>query len=326
MGMILGLAFIPHPFKIEHFPKAINTSEYSEEQRELGRLLFYDPILSDDNTISCASCHSSYNGFAHADHALSHGIHNSMLTRNAPALFNLAWQKTFMWDGAINNLLAQPLAPISNSKEMGSNMQQVIEKLNRSAFYRAKFMRAFSLSDISSNQVLRALEAFQLSIISNHSKYDSVMQRQVRFTDQEERGYALYKKNCASCHAEPMFTTGEYFNNGLPVNEQSNDYGRCNLTHNPEDSMKFKVPSLRNLKYTFPYMHDGRFNSLNEVMNHYTKGIKKSTTLAPQLTAGIVLKPNEKIDLIAFLLTLNDSYFVRNNAYSYPNELQNQQK
>jgi cytochrome c peroxidase len=303
-------------------PKRINIP-FDQKSFELGRLLFYDPILSSNNTISCSSCHSSYNGFAHADHALSHGINNSILTRNAPALFNLAWQKDLMWDGAINSLLAQPLAPISNHKEMGSSIKEVVEKLNRNSFYRLKFGEVFQTSFIQSHEVLTALQSFQINLISKNAKYDSVMQHLASFTAQEERGYALFQNHCNTCHQEPLFTNTSFANNGLPIDTQLKDYGRFNITQLTQDSMMFKVPSLRNLSYTYPYMHDGRFKTLNEVMNHYSKGIAKATFIAPELKGGIALNAEEKVDLIAFLLTLNDQHFLKNKEYSYPIELRN---
>lgn len=306
-------------------PKHINIA-FDRKAFELGRLLFYDPILSANNSISCSSCHSSYNGFAHADHALSHGINDSILTRNAPALFNLAWQTDLMWDGAIHSLLAQPLAPISNHKEMGSNIQEVVNKLNRSSFYRMKFGEVYPTSSIQSHQVLEALLAFQVNLLSNHSKYDSVMQHLVSFTEQEQRGYALFQKHCNTCHKEPLFTHTGFANNGLPLNPMLKDYGRFNITHLTRDSMMFKVPSLRNLSYTYPYMHDGRFNTLNEVMNHYINGISKTSYLSAELKGGLLLSADEKIDVIAFLLTLNDQHFLKNKDYSFPNELKNTTK
>lgn len=303
------------------FPTPLLEIENNADKIELGRLLFYDVRLSANNTISCASCHSPVNGFAHADHALSHGINDSILTRNAPALFNLAWQKDFMWDGAIHSLLAQPLAPISNLKEMGSNVSEVLQKLNASTFYKKKFFKAYADTNITTQLFLEALRAFQSNLISASSKYDSVRLNLTTFSNQEKKGYQLYKKKCKHCHTEPLFTNAGFANNGLPINPQLKDVGRYNLTHLAGDSMKFKVPSLRNLTYTFPYMHDGRFKTLNEVMNHYTKGIQKSKSLSPLLSDGLMLQSEQKVDLISFLLTLNDKNFLRNKSYSFPNEL-----
>jgi cytochrome c peroxidase len=320
--VVFGLsAYVADKKFPSYFPTPIFEVERNTDKIELGRLLFYDVRLSANNTISCASCHSPVNGFAHADHALSHGINDSILTRNAPALFNLAWQKDFMWDGAIHSLLAQPLAPISNSKEMGSNVSEVLQKLNASTFYKKKFFNAYADKNITTQLFLEALRAFQSNLISAGSKYDSVRLNLSTFSNQEQKGYLLFKRNCKHCHTEPLFTNAGFANNGLPIDPLLKDIGRYNLTHLAEDSMMFKVPSLRNLSYTFPYMHDGRFNTLNEVMNHYTKGIQKGKSLSPYLSEGLILQPEEKVDLIAFLLTLNDKNFLRNKSYAFPNEL-----
>ena len=284
---------------------------------ELGRTLFYDPILSADNTISCASCHSSFNAFAHTDHDLSHGIFDSIGNRNAPALFNLAWQKAFMWDGAINHLDMQALAPISHKSEMGSNINEVIKKLNESKAYKESFLNAFQDSTISTAEILKALSQFQLTLVSANAKYDRVKMGKEVFTEQEKNGYQLFKKNCASCHSEPLFSNYNFENNGLPIDPTLNDLGRYVITENENDKAKFKVPSLRNLSFTYPYMHDGRFMTLQEVINHYTSGIEHSETLSSQFNESIELSSNEKVDLISFLLTLNDKDFVFNKKHQF---------
>lgn len=286
----------------------------------LGRNLFYDPILSADNTISCASCHSSFNAFAHTDHDLSHGINDQIGNRNAPALFNLAWQSTFMWDGAIHHLDVQALAPISHPKEMGSSLQEVIKKLENSGKYKALFFKAYQDSLISTERIFKSLAQFQLSLISMNSKYDSVMRKQAKFTEQENAGYQLFQKNCNSCHKEPLFSDYSFKNNGLAVDPTLDDWGRYGITKQASDSLLFKVPSLRNLSYSYPYMHDGRFKTLRQVLNHYVNEIVKHPTLSKELIQGVELSSNEKVDLIAFLLTLNDKSFVFNPAFSFPKE------
>jgi len=305
-----------------HFPKPVydfTQNPLDSAKINLGRILFYDPILSKDNTISCASCHSPYNAFAHTDHDLSHGINDQIGKRNAPALFNLAWQKTFMWDGAINHLDVQALAPISHPKEMGSDISEVIKKLSLSKQYQKLFFNAFKDSTITSTKILKALSQFQLTLVSANSKYDKVKLGKEEFTEQERNGYQLFKANCASCHTEPLFSNYDYENNGLPVDTTLNDLGRYEITKNKNDIRKFKVPSLRNLSYTYPYMHDGRFMTLKEVINHYTSGIGPSNTLSNKLDKTNSLTSNEKVDLIAFLLTLNDKDFVFNKDYQYKN-------
>jgi cytochrome c peroxidase len=304
----------------DYFPKPVYNFEQpplDSNKIELGRILFYDPILSKDNTISCASCHSPFNAFAHTDHDLSHGIFDSIGNRNAPALFNLAWQKTFMWDGAINHLDMQALAPISHPSEMGSNINEVIKKLNESKAYKELFLNAFQDSTISTSKILKALSQFQLTLVSSNTKYDKVKMGKETFTEQEKNGYQLYKNNCASCHSEPFFSNYNFENNGLPIDPTLNDMGRYVITENENDKRKFKVPSLRNLSFTYPYMHDGRFMTLQEVINHYTSGIEYSETLSLQFNKSIELSSNEKVDLISFLLTLNDKDFVFNKKHQF---------
>ena len=307
-----------------HWPKPqydFTKNPLSAEKIALGRALFYDPILSRNNTISCASCHSSYTAFAHVDHNLSHGIDDRIGTRNAPALMNLAWHKKFMWDGAINHLDMQALAPITNPDEMDENIKHVVGKLQRSVIYPALFNKAFADSITTGEHMLKALAQFILTLVSAHSKYDSVMRKQAVYTTQEKNGYKLFQQNCASCHTEPLFTNCQFENNGLPLDITLKDYGRMKVTKNPFDSLKFKVPTLRNIQFSNPYMHDGRFKRLSEVLRHYTSGIQQDKTLSKQLQKPIVLSSDEKTDLIAFLLTLTDKEFLFNPAYSYPKKI-----
>lgn len=287
---------------------------------ELGRVLFYDPILSKDNTISCASCHSPYNAFAHTDHDLSHGIDDQIGRRNAPALFNLAWQKEFMWDGAVNHLDVQALAPISHPQEMGEDIASVVKKLNASKEYERLFFEAFGDSMVTGERVLKALSQFQLTLVSGGSKYDQARRGKAEFTEQEAKGYALFLLHCNACHTEPLFSSYGFANNGLPADPTLNDYGRWTVTKRSQDSLLFKIPSLRNLSYTYPYMHDGRFKRLHEVLDHYTDGIAASPTLADELRKPMELTSNDKADLIAFLLTLNDKDFVFDKKHLFPDK------
>lgn len=321
VSFILNKVSIKAP---QHFPKPLynfNQSPLDSAKIEIGRALFYDPILSKNGTISCASCHSPYNGFAHTDHALSHGINDSIGTRNAPALFNLAWQETFMWDGAINNIEVQALAPINHSGEMGESTKNVIKKLNKSPLYRKLFLDGFGTTQITGQLMLKAIAQFQLSLISANAKYDDMKLGKVSFTEQEKKGYTLFKQHCNACHTEPLFSTYEYKNNGLPIDSTLNDYGRGSISGKKQDSLSFKVPSLRNLSYTFPYMHDGRFDKLQDVLTHYTNGIKDSPSLSRELSPSLSLTSNEKIDLIVFLKTLDDKSFIFNRKNKFPRDI-----
>jgi len=289
-----------------------------KEKVELGRVLFYDPILSKNNTISCASCHSPYTAFTHVDHDLSHGIDDRIGSRNSPTLMNLAWHRSFMWDGAINHLDMQALAPISHPDEMGETIEHVVYKLQQSKTYRSLFYKAFKDSIVTGQHTLKAISQFMLTLVSANSKYDSVMRKQTVFTTQEKNGYTLFKQHCSVCHTEPLFTNLSFENNGLEVDSTLNDYGRMKITKNAMDSLKFKVPTLRNIEFSFPYMHDGRFKKISDVLNHYTSGIHQSKTLSNHLQKPIVLSSNEKVDLTVFLLTLTDKSFLFNQKYSYP--------
>jgi cytochrome c peroxidase len=307
-----------------YFPKPIydfNNNPLSKEKIELGRVLFYDPLLSKDGSVSCASCHSSYNAFAHTDHALSHGINDQIGSRNAPALMNLAWHKSFMWDGSINHLDVQALAPISHPKEMGEQLNEVVIKLQRTKLYADLFQNAYGDQAITGEKILKAISQFQLTLVSANSKYDRMRQKKEVYNEQEEKGYMLYKKNCSSCHVEPLFSSFGFANNGLSIDTTLNDFGKGAINKLAQDSLKFKIPSLRNLSYTYPYMHDGRFTKLMQVLNHYTGKIVSSPTLAPELRSPIQLTSNDKADLIAFLLTLDDKEFVFNPKFQFPKEI-----
>ena len=293
----------------------------SENKVLLGRALFYDPLLSKDHIISCASCHSPFSAFTHIDHPLSHGIHDSIGTRNSPALMNLAWQNLFMWDGAVNNLDMQALAPLSHPAEMGSSIQELVQKLNASKLYKQLFLAAYGDSVATGETTLKAISQFMLTLVSANSKYDRVKNGKESFSAQELNGYKLFQQNCATCHQEPLFTNNQFANNGLEMDSSLMDVGRMKVTLNKEDLLKFKIPTLRNIEYSYPYMHDGRFKKLSQVLNHYTNGLHQSKTLAPELTNGILLSSNEKVDIISFLLTLSDKEFIFNPKHQYPQEV-----
>lgn len=287
-----------------------------------GRMLFYDPILSKDNSISCASCHSPYNAFAHTDHELSHGIGDSIGLRNAPALFNLAWQKELMWDGAVNHIDMQALAPLESKSEMGETLENVVRKLNKHKFYRSRTFEIYGDSVLNGAQLLKLLSSFQLTLQSYNSKYDKVRLGIEKFNEQELNGYQLFKTNCDGCHTEPLFSNYKFERNFLPLDSVLNDVGRFRITQIGSDSLKFKVPSLRNLSYSFPYTHDGRFNSLYEMINHYTSETTNKNFKVNDLKP-IILTENEKVDLVSFLLTINDKDFVFSPKHQFPKELLN---
>jgi cytochrome c peroxidase len=187
--------------------------------------------------------------------------------------------------------------------------------------YRSLFYQAYQDSSVTGERILKSIAQFMLTLVSNNSKYDSVMRKETVFTLQENSGYKIFKQHCNSCHKEPLFTNVSFENNGLEVDTTLNDFGRMNITKNSQDSLKFKVPTLRNIEFSMPYMHDGRFKRLSDVISHYTSHIQQSKTLAEELKRPIILTTNEKIDLVAFLLTLSDKKFLFNKNHSYPREL-----
>jgi len=287
----------------------------------LGRRLFYDPLLSADSTISCASCHLPATGFTHVDHALSHGIKGRKGTRNSPALVNLAWSGTFMWDGGVNHLDVQPLAPLQSEVEMNSSLNTVLLRLQQSGHYRRQFAAAFKHNpEINSQNFLKALAQFLLTVQSFNSKYDQVLRHEPgqSFTAAEARGLTLFRKHCNTCHSEPLFTNNSFENNGLPPDTILNDGGRVKITRRFSDSLKFKVPSLRNVEVTYPYMHDGRFRSLQMVLFHYSHGTQNTINQSDRLKTPLPLSEQDKGDLIAFLKTLTDEAFLHNPRYAYP--------
>jgi cytochrome c peroxidase len=286
----------------------------------LGRYLFYETLLSKDNTISCGSCHQPFVAFAQADHPVSHGIHDQEGRRNSPALFNLAWLPYFMHDGAINHIEVQPLGPINNPIEMGEETGHVVAKLQASEKYRNLFKKAYGDSLVSSDRMLKCIAQFMGLLLSNQSKYDRMKEGDAKFTAQETNGYNLFIAKCSSCHTEPLFTDYKFRNNGLSIDTSYKDGGRGALKlDEPQNLYCFKTPSLRNIAKTAPYMHDGRLSTLQECLDHYTNGIVNKTNLDPLLTNGIPMTDAEKQDILSFLNTLTDFEFITNPQFKDPN-------
>jgi cytochrome c peroxidase len=291
-------------------------NKLSEQGFQLGKKLFYDSRLSKDGNLSCAGCHQQFAAFATYDHDFSHGLNDQHTTRNAPALFNLAWMPSLHWDGGINHIEVQPLSPITSPTEMAETLDNVLAKLKKDSAYPKLFKDAFGTAEISSQRMLKALAQFTGSIVSSNSKYDKVLRGEAKFTYSEENGYAVYKAKCAACHKEPLFTDNSFRNNGLTINPFLKDYGRMKITGKPEDSLKFKVPSLRNVMVSFPYMHDGRFYSLGAVIDHYRNGITPQPTLDTLLSKKTDITDKQKNELIYFLNTLTDTSMTRNPRFA----------
>ena len=285
------------------WPKPIqNISEFSSKDGfTLGRALFYDPILSKDSSISCASCHLSHTAFSHVDHPTSHGIADRVGRRNAPGLFNLAWRQYFHWDGGVLNLKGQAVNPLTHPDEMGETLEHILLKLNKHQRYLSFFKRIYKQNVIETWMILDALQQFTLALVSNDSYYDKVQQNKGHFSVQQAQGQQLFEQYCNRCHEAPLFFTNRFESNGITI--LSNDLGRYEITGSESDKGKFRIPSLRNITHTFPYMHDGRYKNLRDVMGHYAKQFD--------------LTDIQQKDLISFLKTLTDSSFISKPEFQY---------
>jgi cytochrome c peroxidase len=298
-----------------------NTNTVTKDGFYLGKKLFYETMLSADNTISCGSCHIQTSAFTHHGHTVSHGINNLLGNRNAPPIMNLAWSTSYMWDGGIADLDLQAVAPITNHVEMDETMANVLNKLRNSPEYPALFKKAFGTAEITTANFLKSLSQFMVMCISSNSKYDSVMRKEgnAAFTPIESEGREIVKQKCGECHKEPLFTDNSFRNNGISVS-LVNDEGRYLITQIDSDKYRFKVPSLRNLAYTAPYMHDGRFFTLDAVLDHYTSLVQNTPNLDPLLLQngllGIPLTDAERTKIIAFLKTLDDKSFLFDKRFS----------
>jgi len=335
------VSFIPTPYAIDipsHFPQ-MNIPEdnpMTEEGIELGRFLFYETKLSGDNTMSCASCHQLNSSFAD-NVALPLGIQGIAGTRNSMPLFNLGWDDFFTWDGRKTSLEGQILEPVPNPIEMHLKWTDAVDKLQLDVSYRNKFFRAFGEEGIDSMKVAKSIAQFIRTIISANSTFDVMykFENGLPLTTSENStlgnieaevwaGYDLFKSlngaDCFHCHNGPLMRVKKFSNNGLDM--VFSDQGRALVTQNVNDEGKFKVPSLRNLSATGPYMHDGRFNSLEEVIEHYSTGIQQSETLDPLIEfanqGGVQLDELEKQWLKKFLLSLNDTTYINNPKFKDP--------
>lgn len=294
----------------------------------LGKKLFFDPILSGNDTQSCASCHAPENAFTDNER-FSDGIDGIFGNRNSMPLFNLAWNYNdrFTWDGRELGLEKQALEPVTNPIEMHSNWQEVADKLQNHAEYPGLFNEAFGTSQIDSSLVTKAIAQFERTLISGYSKFDRYLLGEETLTAEEQNGFDVFmdeaRGDCFHCHGNannPLWTDNLFHNNGL--DETFNDLGLGAVTGDPADNGKFRSPSIRNLAFTAPYMHDGRFATLDDVINHYSEGLKPSPTIDPLMKkvnqGGVQLSDQDKADLKAFLLTLTDTDFVSNPDFQNP--------
>lgn len=289
----------------------------------LGRMLFYDPILSGDSTLACAGCHRQAQAFGDP-RRFSVGIDGTQGTRQAPTIINASWIRRLFWDGRSPSLEDQAIHPVENPIEMHADWDEVVARIQAHPSYPALFARVFGTSAITRDLVVKAIAQFERSLISRNSRYDRWNVLQDTFTAQEERGFALFHTETAECfhchHPTELFTGNLFFNIGLDSTVV--DSGRGAITGNPQELAQFRAPTLRNVGVSAPYMHDGRFSTLEEVMAHYRNGVHTDLGNVDALLVGGLpqLTDQDIEDLIAFLHTLTDHEFLANPDHSNPFE------
>lgn len=318
--LYLPSSYTPYPLRLSRRlprPDLPTDNPLTVERVELGRRLFHEPLLSRNNSLSCASCHLAAHAFSDP-RTVSIGIDAQPGTRNSMPLFNLAWKSSFFWDGRSPTLREQALVPIEDHIELDESLDNVIAKLSAHQDYPALFAEAFTPAEITAEKIGLAVEAFLLTILSYDSKFDRASRGESTLTEQEQRGFQLFMTeheprsgsfgaDCFHCHGGPLFTDHGFHNNGL---SPTGDRGLGAISKNPADDHKFSTPSLRNVALTAPYMHDGRFATLAEVIDHYSGPAHRSPTLDPNLAkhppSGLSLSAADKAALVAFLQTLTD--------------------
>lgn len=328
----------PYKLKIPRgFPQMIipEDNPMTVEGVELGRKLFYDEILSQDYSISCGSCHAPDAAFS--DHRqVSLGVNGTPGNRQSMALINLGWSSGFFWDGRAATIEKQILQPVPNPVEMHLRWTDAVQRLQNHSGYPYLFKKAFNTYEIDSILVSKAIAQFIRTMMSGNSKFDRILNHEESFTTEEAQGYELFLNDkiegvqagadCFHCHIGPIFfqLNTDYLNNGLDASFA--DPGRGGFTGNPNDNGKFKIPTLRNIELSAPYMHDGRFATLDEVMNHYSTGLVSSPTISPLMkevgNGGLLLTPYEKNCVIAFMKTLTDWEFLHNPEFQDPDRVQ----
>ena len=305
----------------EGFPQPIYNFEgnpLTEEGFALGKKLFHDHILSKNLDVTCSSCHQQHAAYTTFDHDLGHGTNHQHTSRNVPVIFNMIWQSAFQWDGSVARLIDQPLTCLTAPEKMGEQVTAVIQKLDTSADYKRMFGAAFGDEGITGDRIAKALVQFVASLVSADSKYDRVKKGQATFNASEQSGYGLFQQKCASCHAEPLFTDLSYRNVGLALDPYHLDVGRMRVTGDHADSLKFKVPTLRNVALTAYYTHDGRFEAISQMLDHYSGGVIEGPTTDPLVKNQILLTDLEKFYLQEFLFALTDSVFVNDPRFDAP--------
>lgn len=325
----------PYPFPdLYMFPPmpVAETNPVTVEGANVGRHLFYDPILSADSTFSCSSCHKQEVAFSDAPNQFSKGISGGFMKRNSMPLFNLAWYPSLFWDGRAANVEEQVFHPVRTTDEMNMNWMDVEKRITKNKMYKKMFSEAFGDAKIDSLLISKAIAQFLRTLISYQSKYDRFLKAETKLTINEMKGFSLIndqmKGDCLHCHAtdgNALGTTLKFSNNGLDSIVNAKDFkdkGRGAITGNEKHNGKFMIPSLRNIALTAPYMHDGRFNTLEEVLDFYSTGVKRSANIDSKMEfvhqGGVKLSAEEKKQIIAFLHTMTDSVFISNPEFSNP--------
>lgn len=325
--LYLPKKFTPYPFQMSAIfpmPDLPRDNPLTVERVALGKKLFFDKCVSINNQQSCADCHLPEKAFTDG-RRFARGAEGKLGERHTMPLFNLAWKSQFFWDGRAKNLRQQVLEPIQNPIEMHQTLTNLILKLAQANDdYPALFSAAFGSPEITSEKISLALENYLLTLTSFDSKFDRVLAGQEKFSPEEQRGFELFSTeydprrgqfgaDCFHCHGGPLFQSQSFANNGL--DSVFSDLGRAKVTGKSSDIGKFAVPSLRNIALTAPYMHDGRFRTLEQVVEHYCTGVKRSPTLDPNLArhpdGGVPLSEADKKALVAFLKTLTDEKFLK---------------
>ncbi len=326
--------FIDYPKALTEYLPGMpipNDNPMTDEGVQLGRKLFYDPILSADNTQACADCHSPQSGFTDTAR-FSTGIDGLKGDRNSMPLINLGWSKQFFWDGRAGSLEEQAFGPVVNPIEMHNTWPNAVKALQEHPDYPSLFHGAFNTFTIDSTLVAKALAQFERILLSGDSPFDRYNRGEPTGLSLDDEammlaGFDIYrieeKGDCIHCHGDgtnPLWTDDKFHNNGLDM--MSDDPGLAVVTGNPADHGRFKTPTLRNLLFTAPYMHDGRFKTIAEVVNHYSIGVKNSPTVDPDMKkahlGGVQLTPLEKQQLVKFLECLSDSSFITNPEFQKP--------
>ncbi|MDR7131442.1 cytochrome c peroxidase [Algoriphagus sp. 4150] len=317
----------------EGFPSPVYMMDnpLTEEGVLLGKRLFFDKEISSNGKVSCASCHNPHLAFSDGVALGREGVSGNPLERHSPALFNLAWMGNgLFWDGGSKNLESQALGPLTHADEMGMDLSELEHRLRQDPTYPHLFEDAFD-NGVSAGNVAKALAQFQRTLVSAKSRYDQSLRASsgVSLSESELRGLGLVRQHCGACHSGELLTDNQFHNNGIDgdfsdLSHEMIHLGRYRITHTEGDVGAFKTPSLRNVMVTAPYMHDGRFTSIDEVITHYTSGVADVETTSPLLfqqtgKVGISLTDDEKSAIKDFLETLTDHDFISNPSWTVVN-------